>query len=138
MSQARIRAAFEQRLASWAATQSLPVAWQNAPGNLPTVDHLRAYLLPAETTSRDLAGKSRSYRGLIQVTVFVKSGQGAGKAEQIARKLDELFPTALVMQSGGLAVTVVGPVYVMPSIQESDWYSVPCRCRYGAEEVLTA
>jgi len=135
MSQQRIRTCFESRLASWAAAQSLPVAWQNAPGNLPTVDHLRVYLLPAETTSRDLAGTNRSYRGLFQVTVFIKAGQGAGRAEQIARQLDELFPVALRMENGGLAVTVVGPVYVMPSVQESDWFSIPCRCRYAAEDV---
>ncbi|MDR2213950.1 MAG: DUF4128 domain-containing protein [Pseudomonadales bacterium] len=136
MSQQRIRSAFEDRLASWAAARLLPVVWQNAGAELPTTDHLRAYLLPAETTSRDLAGDMRSYRGVFQVSVFTEPGQGPNRAEQLARELDELFPVALLMPSGGLNVMVLSPMSAMPALQESDWFSIPCQCRYGAEEVI--
>ncbi|MDR0275930.1 MAG: DUF4128 domain-containing protein [Burkholderiaceae bacterium] len=134
MSQTRIRSAFESRLASWAATQSLPVVWQNVAAELPVVDHLRAYLLPAETAARDLAGDNRSYRGIFQVSVFAAPGQGAERVEQIARALDELFPVALRMESGGLAVLVLTPMAARPAIQEPGWFSVPVSCRYAAEE----
>lgn len=139
MSQARIRAAFEARLAQWAAARvpALPVVWQNVNATLPTVDHLRAYLLPAETGSRDLAGQNRSYRGVFQVSVFTKSGGGAENAEAIVRELDDLFPVALRMLSVGLNVQVMTPMAARPAIQETDWYSVPVDCRYGAEEVKT-
>lgn len=139
MSQARIRAAFEARLAQWAAARvpALPVVWQNVNATLPTVDHLRAYLLPAETGSRDLAGQNRSYRGVFQVTVFIKAGVGSSRAEGIARELDDLFPVALRMLSAGLAVQVMTPMASRPAIVETDWYSVPVDCRYGAEEVKT-
>ena len=136
MSQQRIRAAFESRLAQWAAARvpALPVAWTNAAATLPTVDHLRAHLLPAETTARDVAGKNRSYRGLFQVSVFIKAGTGVGRAEAIAGELDDLFPVALRMLSAGIAVQVMTPMATRPAIQETDWYSVPVDCRYGAEE----
>jgi hypothetical protein len=137
MSQARIRAAFESHLAEWADTEGLPVVWQNVGTELPTVDHLRAFLLPAETTSRDLAGAMRSYRGVFQVSIFTRAGGGAGRAEQLAAMLAELFTVSLSMPSGGLNVLVIGPVSPKPAITDSDWYSVPVSCRYAAEEVLS-
>jgi hypothetical protein len=137
MSQARIRAAFESRLAIWAQAQGLPVVWQNAPGELPTVDHLRAFVLPAETQSIDLERKFRNFRGVFQVSVFTRAGQGAGRAEQLARALDELFPVAAPMVFDGLTVRTTSPMSARPAIQETDWYSVPVSCRYGADEVLS-
>lgn len=138
MSQQRIRAAFESRLATWAAARvpALPVLWQNVSAAVPTGDHLRAYLLPAETSARDVAGHNRSYRGLFQVTVFTKAGIGSSRAEGIARELDELFPAALRVLSAGLAVQVLTPMASRPAIVETDWYSIPVDCRYGAEEVI--
>lgn len=135
MSQARIRAAFESRLLSWARAKRLPVLWQNDRVDMPTVDHLRAYLLPATTTARDLAGENRSYRGVFQVSVFAKAGSGTTDAEAIARGLDDLFPVNLRMLSIGLAVYVLTPMSAHTAIQTDDWYSVPVDCRYGAEEV---
>ena len=140
MSQSRIRAAFETRLANWAAarTPALPVVWTNTNAPLPTGDHLRAYLLPAMTTARDVAGENRSYRGVFQVSVFTKAGTGPARAEGIARELDDLFPVALHMLNTGLSVYVLTPMASRPAAQETDWYSVAVDCRYGAEEVKPA
>jgi len=134
MSQARIRAAFESRLAEWAAAQSLPVVWQNVSIQLPTGNHLRAYLLPAGTTSRDVAGDNRSYRGVFQVSVFTMPGQGAGRAEQTVRGLEALFPLTLCMDSGELRVRVITPMSAGPAVQEADWFIVPVSCRYEADD----
>ena len=53
MSQQRIRSAFESRLATWAASKGLPVVWQNVGAGSVSGDHLRAFLLPAQTLSSD-------------------------------------------------------------------------------------
>lgn len=134
MSQARIRAAFESRLAAWAASKGLPVVWQNVGAGNMTGDHLRAFLLPAQTLSMDIAGEHRGYRGVFQVSIFTRPNIGANRAESLARELDELFPVALRMLSAGLTVQVMTPMASRPSIVETDWYSVPVDCRYGAEE----
>ena len=102
-------------------------------GNM-TGDHLRAYLLPAQTLSMDIAGEHRGYRGVFQVSIFTRPNIGANRAESLARELDELFPVALRMLSAGLTVQVMTPMTSHPSIVETDWYSVPVDCRYGAEE----
>lgn len=134
MSQARVRNAFESRLAAWAASKGLPVVWQNVGAGNMTGDHLRAYLLPAQTLSMDLAGEHRGYRGVFQVSIFTRPNIGANRAESLARELDDLFPVALRMLSAGLTVQVMTPMASRPSIVETDWYSVPVDCRYGAEE----
>jgi len=134
MSQARIRAAFESRLAGWADHEGLPVVWQNVGAGLPDGEHLRAFLMPGETVSRDLAGDNRSYRGVFHVSVFTPPGVGAGRAEMLAGALDLLFPAMLRMDSGGLGVLVMTPMTAKPAVQEPDWYSVPVSCRYAAEE----
>ncbi len=134
MSQARIRNAFESRLATWAASKALPVVWQNVGAGNMTGDHLRAFLLPAQTLTSDLAGKHRGYRGVFQVSIFTRPNIGANRAEVLAGELDELFPVALRMLSAGLTVQVMTPMASRPSIVETDWYSVPVDCRYEAHE----
>lgn len=134
MSVARIRAAFESRLATWAASKALPVVWQNVGAGNMTGDHLRAFLLPAQTLSMDIAGEHRGYRGVFQVSIFTRPNIGANRAEVLAGELDELFPVALRMLSAGLTVQVMTPMASRPSIVETDWYSVPVDCRYEAHE----
>lgn len=134
MSPPRIRSAFESRLATWAASKGLPVVWQNVGAGSVTGDHLRAFLLPAQTLSSDLAGQHRGYRGIFQVSIFTRPNIGANRAESLARELDDLFPVALRMLSAGLTVQVMTPMASRPSIVETDWYSVPVDCRYEAHE----
>lgn len=136
MSQARIRAAFESRLAAWAAGKGLPVVWQNVGAGNMTGDHLRAFLLPAQTLSMDIAGEHRGYRGVFQVSIFTKPGIGANRAESLARELDELFPVAKRMLSAGVTVQIMTPMATRPAVSETDWFHLPVDCRYAADEVI--
>lgn len=136
MSQQRIRAAFESRLATWAASKALPVVWQNVGAGNMTGEHLRAFLLPANTTSLDLAGQHRGYRGLFQVSIYTAPGVGSGRAELLARELDELFPVALRMLRAGITVQVMTPMAQRPAQQETDWFHLPVDCRYAAHEFV--
>jgi len=135
MSEDRIRAVLESRLASWADANGLPVIWQNAGADIPTVDHLRAYLMPAETRSIDLKKVMRNYRGVFQVSVFTKPGVGPGRADRLAKALDDLFQVAIPMTSNGLTVRVTSPMSAKPAMPGTDWYSVPVSCRYSAEDM---
>lgn len=134
MTQKRIRAAFEGKLNTWAQAQNLPVIWQNTAQPIPAGQHLRVFLLPAETRIGDLAGKARSYRGLFQITIYALPQTGPSAAETLAPELDTLFPPFVNMTSGGLNVQVVTPMSAHPAIVDTDWYSVPVDCRYRAEE----
>lgn len=136
MSQARIRAAFESRLAEWAKLKALPVIWQNAKTAIPQGSHLRAFLLPAQTLGLDVAGNHRGWRGLFQVSIFSKPGIGSQWAESLAGELDELFPHGSAIDYHGLPVRIIAPVTIRAAVQETDWYSVPVDVRYAADIAL--
>lgn len=135
MTQKRIRAAFEGKLNTWAQGKQIPVIWQNTDQPLPTSQHLRVFLIPAETRVPDLEGRARSYRGLFQVTIYALPKTGPSAAETLVSELEVLFQPFAVMVSDGLKVQAVSPMSAHPAIVDTDWYSVPVDCRYRAEEL---
>lgn len=135
MSQKLIRQLYEQRLATWAATKSLPVAWQNVPFTPPAGTYLRAFLLPADTDSIDLAGAHRGYAGVFQVNIVAPEGQGSGAADTLADELDELFPNNLPLNSGAFGVQTITPCSAGPAIQDGTRYAIPVWFRYRADTI---
>lgn len=135
MSQKLIRAALEQRLATWAAAHSpaLQVAYQNKPFTPPNALHLRAYLLPATTESRDMTGSHRGYIGVFQVSIVAPDGTGPAAAETIVGELETLFPVNTQMTSGALTVTTTSPVSAGPGMNEPGLYVVPVSLRYRCD-----
>jgi hypothetical protein len=137
MSNSLIRKAFEVPLAAWAAARNpvLQVAFQNAPFTPPNVAHLLAYLLPAGTTSDDLAGQHRRYEGTFQVTVRAPADTGPAAAAAIADGVVALFPLTQRLLSGGVSVVLLTPMSEGPPIQEPGWYSIPLSCAYRCDTV---
>lgn len=137
MSNALIRAAFEQRLATWAAARSpaLQIAYQNVAFTAPNAAYLRAYLLPAETGSRDLLGTHRQYGGVFQVSIVTPHGAGPGAAEAIVSELNTLFPVNLRITSGAITVTVTRPASAGSGLTEPGLYIVPVDIRYRSDVI---
>lgn len=137
MTTARIRYAFEAPLKTWAAARSpaLPLVLQNVAAAMPTVAHLRGFLLPANTVSQDLAGEHRGYRGVYQISIFGKPGIGPGWADGVVAALDDLFPASEVLTRAGLTIYIARPVSAAPALTEPDWYHVPVTIGYQAEDI---
>lgn len=136
MSEQAVRAALETRLLAWAADQVPPlaVALQNVAFTAPaSANYLRAYLMPAQTISRDYAGAHRDWRGIFQVTAVCMPGNGPGHASAILAALDALFPVNLVIVSAGLAVKVLTPASAGVPQQETTEYEVPISIGYHAQ-----
>jgi len=134
MSNKLIRSLLEQRLAAWAAAKPIPVAWDNVKFTPPAGAYLRASLLPADTTSIDLAGEHRGYLGLFQVSVYVPLGTGAGAAEALADEIAALFPMMLRLQAGAFWLQVTAPASQYPGIPGDTHYMLPVRLRYRADQ----
>lgn len=134
MSQKLIRSLYEQRLATWAATKSLQVAWQNIKFTPPPGAHLRAFLLPARTDSQDLAGTHRAYLGVFQVSIMAPHDLGPGAAETLADEIAALFPLNLRLTSS-LTVQIVTPCSQGPSIPGDTHYVVPMSFGYRADTI---
>lgn len=138
MSQKACKAAIESRLATWAAARSpaLRIAWENVtftPANGET--YLRAFLLPADTASQDLAGTHRAFRGVYQVNVSVPLAVGAGAALGIVAELDALFPVNLRITSAGVTTQITGPASAGPADQDASHYTVPVSITYRADTI---
>lgn len=137
MSHALVRSLLEQRLSAWAATQSLPVAWQNVHSDAKP-PYLRAFLLPAETHSNDLKGDHRAYRGLFHINIVARPGEGPGAAESIGAQIEAHFPNNLVLTSGATRVQLITPMSYGPPISETDGYTQPMFAQYRCDVYLSA
>lgn len=134
MSHALVRSLLESRLSTWAAGQSLTVAWQNVHSDAkPT--YLRAFLLPAETQSDDLKGDHRAYRGIFQINIVAKPGEGPGATEAIGALIEAHFPNNLVMTSGTTRVLLVTPMSYGPPQSDTDTYTQPMFAQYRCDVI---
>lgn len=137
MSNKLCRRAIESRLATWATARSpaLALAWENVPFTPPAGAYLRAFLMPALTTSADLAGAHRSYRGVYQISVYSPINAGAGAAESIADEIAALFPLNDRLSVPGLTLLVMTPVTAAQGAQDATDYVVPVSFQYRADTI---
>jgi hypothetical protein len=114
MSDRIIRSLFDARLKTWATARvpPLPIEYEDVAFTPPSdgSPYLRSYLLPANTTSEDLEGKHTAYRGVYQVSVVTKAGEGRGVASLIADELAALFPNNLAMTKTSFTVYTRSPM----------------------------
>lgn len=138
MSQKAIRSALEGRLKTWSAARvpALRVAFENSLFT-PVVGetYLRAYVLPADTTSEDLAGSHRAFRGLLQVSITAPITSGPGAAAGIADELGALFPVNGRYTVTGIVTQIIGPASAAPALQDEVNYTVPVSIGYRADTI---
>ncbi len=136
MSHKKARAAYEGRLATWAAARSpaLLVAYQNKPFT-PTADtaYLQAFILPALTDSQDVEGAHRVYQGVFQVSIVAPLNKGPGAADGIADELAALFVHNARLLVSGLYIQQITPLSVAPALQNAESYTLPCSFTYRAD-----
>jgi hypothetical protein len=137
MSDRIIRSLFEGRLKTWATARvpALPIAYEDVAFTPPTdgSPYLRAFLLPANTTSEDLEGKHTAYRGVFQVSVVTKAGIGRGAAESIADEIAALFPNNLAMTKTTFTVYVRSPMATASAQQSDTTTTLPLSFTYRAD-----
>lgn len=137
MSDKIIRSLFEGRLKTWATARvpPLPIAYEDVAFTPPAdgSPYLRAFLLPANTTSEDLEGKHTAYRGVFQVSVVTKAGSGRGTAEGIADEIAALFPSNLALTKTTFTVYVRSPMATAPAQQADTASLLPLSFTYRAD-----
>lgn len=135
MSSKTVRAILEGRLSSWATTNSVSVAWENAQFTPGSTTYVRAFLLPAETISQDLKGDHRAYRGVFQVSIVCPINSGPGAAYGLVDSLNAQFPMNGRYTSGSVAVQIIAPASAAPAIQEESYYVVPVSIGYRCDTI---
>jgi hypothetical protein len=132
MTQAIVRRALETALNAYADAQSIPVAWENVEFTQPDTVYLRAFMLPAETTSADIGRVNRRFAGIFQVSIVSPTGTGPATTEAIAAGLSAAFDPAVPLSAGGITVWIVEPLSQGPAIQDRDRFVIPCSLPYAA------
>jgi hypothetical protein len=137
MSDRIIRSLFEVRLKTWAAARvpALPIAYEDVAFTPPAdgSSYLRAFLMPASTTSEDLEGKHTAYRGVFQVNVVTKAGGGRGAAGLIADEIAALFPNNLALTKTAFTVYVRSPMATASAQQGDTTTTLPLSFEYRAD-----
>jgi len=137
MSDKIIRSLFEGRLRTWATARvpALPIAFEDVAFTPPAdgSPYLRPFLLPANTTSEDLEGKHTAYRGVFQVSIVTKAGNGRGAAEGIADEIAALFPNNLALTKTTFTVYVRSPMATASAQQGDTTTSLPLSFQYRAD-----
>ena len=138
MSDALIRAAFETRLAAWAAAQvpTIPIYYENITFTPPAGRYARCFLMPAPAECETLNGEHRRRMGVFQVSLCMPIGVGPAAGTALAASLDPVFPMTLPMTQGGIKIFILSPMAIAPGIQESDRYVVPVSCTYRADIIV--
>lgn len=137
MSDALVRAAFETRLAAWAAAQTppIPVSFQNVAFTPPTGRYVRCWLLPAPTQSRGIGGTDRERKGIVQIDLCLPIGTGSKMAADLANSLDAAFPLTGPMTQGGIEVWMTSPLSAASPIEGPTHYTVPLSGSYLSHTV---
>jgi hypothetical protein len=124
----------ETRLAAWAKTKNLRVAYQNQNFTPATGEtYLTTAMLPALTDSLTLAGDHREYTGIFQVSVVTPAGKGAGAGEALADELAALYPLNDRMSKGAFIVQIITPMAVSREIQGDTDFTIPVSLTYRAD-----
>lgn len=133
MTQARVRKALETKLSTFAAAQSLSVAWPNVEFTPPAGVYLRAFILPAATISPDIQRIGRKYEGLFQVDIVGVVGDGYSATGAIFEAMASAFDPAVSLTADGLRVFLLEPFSSAAPLQSGDRYTVPCSIPYRAD-----
>ena len=128
MSEAKIRAALEERLAALAP--AVATAYENAPYKpVEGTPYQRVNLLRADVENPEMGGSKRAL-GLFQVTLFYPRGKGPGPAETRADLLAAHFPKGLSLTKDGYVITIDGTPRIMAGFEDGDRWAVPVRVPY--------
>lgn len=130
MSQQTIRAYFETKLSTWAATQSpvLRIAYENAAFTpTATETYLETFLLPAYTINPYVSGTKIREGGSFQINIVGIEGKGSKAQSDIALAIRNLFP--IVPKDN--VVSVEQTPNIMPGIINRDGrWVLPIRISY--------
>ncbi|HAV2159511.1 TPA: hypothetical protein JHK28_000141 [Enterobacter cloacae] len=121
---------FEGRLAEFASSQAISVAWENLPFKPSDDVYLRVFLLPADTGIFDVQGKAAIYRGIFQVNVVSPAGAGVTEARRIAASIAGWFPCDMKISDGKTFAYINGPPTTHAPIQGDTDFAIPISINY--------
>lgn len=130
MSTKIIRKAFETRLATYATSAGVTIAYENVNFDRNVTSFFEVIILPGQTTSQYLAQTDRSYIGIAQINIHIPLNTGSGNAYNYAQSIASLYNVNIVQDS--LRV-YTQPMYELPAQKTDTHFVLPVRIPYRCE-----
>lgn len=130
MSLKTIRKAFETRIATWAATIPIDVAYENVPYTPTNNAYVETFILPAQTSSRYLAQNDRSFIGIVQINIHIPHNIGPSNAHNYAESIATLYNLYIIEDTLKIYTQ---PAYELPAQTTDTHYILPMRIPYQCE-----
>ncbi|WP_081297818.1 MULTISPECIES: DUF4128 domain-containing protein [unclassified Gilliamella] len=114
----------------------LPIIYENIEATPNDEIYLKSNVLPAITTSFDLGGNSRIYKGVYQVSVVAPINTGKSHSQQISEAIIRHFKlnTELTKDNFSLYINSIPSVY--PAITDKTTYTIPISMNYRADTLI--
>ncbi|OCG56819.1 hypothetical protein A9G48_02915 [Gilliamella sp. wkB18] len=114
----------------------LPIIYENIEATPNDEIYLKSNILPAITTSFDLGGNSRIYKGVYQVSVVAPINTGKSRSQQISEAIIKHFKlnTELTKDNFSLYINSIPSVY--PAITDKTTYTIPISMNYRADTLI--
>lgn len=107
------------------ANTALPVLFSNVDTDVPTVPHLRVFVLPANTDTIGINSLGKEM-GIFQINVHTLKGSGELQGVTIAEQMLDLFPRNLTLT--GVRIDTYGSI--APDIFSDGWHITPVSFQY--------
>lgn len=137
MSDQTIMAALQSRLAVFASSKGLKVAFEGvsfAPDATKT--HLADFLLPAQTDNPSMGRSHRRYTGIYQVDVDAPTGSNVVALRNLANEVAAHFPRGLTLtHSSGLKVLIIRDPSISSLLPDGGRMKRAVSVRYQADVI---
>lgn len=123
--------AMNTKLAAFAATKTITVAYENDLFTPPSGAYLRGFLLPSQTVAAAVGVSAyNTHRGHFQIDAVYPANDGWGSCAEMAEDIRQYFKRGTKLLSNAL---VIESAYTGPGWREEGRYIIPVTVSYRAE-----
>lgn len=94
-------------------------------GSVKPDNYMQIFYLPNNTLNSSLRNEAQQHRGLIQVSIYWRSGEGYGQPLKVAGQIIDQFEKTKTIFRNGLKIVVDSKPWVSGPIQEDDRVQIP-------------
>ncbi|OCQ53564.1 hypothetical protein Ppb6_01190 [Photorhabdus australis subsp. thailandensis] len=133
MNTSKIISLIKAYIGNWADKYGFPVEYANIEFTSTKEMYLQCHIIPAATDNIGLALDMKIYRGIVQVNIVTKAGNGEVEASFMSEQLCNLLKNGHEVVDGDFKVYFNGEPTVHPSIQDHVNYITPVSVPYRAD-----
>lgn len=127
MTQGEINEALRAYILKFGRDNQLKVAWPNIPFSDTESTYLKVHIMPASKDNLGLSLDMPVFRGILQVNVVGKAGEGESQLMNIADKLSNYLENGAQITN---SIYLNGESDVLPPIANSPNYTIPVSVPY--------